>query len=533
MSPVEETGEPEIGKEAKGDDSAKGPLGRWIAVSLAAIAVIGAGIGILQTRAAVNESNTARETTRTGIDALRAGVSLQGAKLLEKDIEAEAAALRRQADALARDSGTGTDPLSVAELESILPAGGELPGARTPEELKRLAFESERLSLRQSALAETRVTWNDRSTQYTTAIAVLALALFLVGFSLVLAGRRRLLFYVFGILVAVLAVGAATLIYLAPIPETPDDAINATAAGTVASDEGDQPRAIRLLDDAIEADGDYPAPYSRRAVARAREANPDFERTGAVTGSDAALEASVADAERALELGGGRDLLALAFLAISDLYTGEYEKSVQVATDAIALNSEVADLRFIKSAAEVGAGAEDAAIASLKAAGNLLEGSDASERTRGLVAGYLTYLEQIVHRVPGRSAIVRTIEERIIGTETELSLDRKLSRELPEGGSVEVEGLRYGDGKFRLRTSWKGLPEGTAVTLVGFERPAPGSAWVQPRDLSLFRTLGGSGADSGQVTIERECTPVEVRVDAYLDGAFSDSFTGPGGKPTC
>jgi hypothetical protein len=128
---------------------------------------------------------------------------------------------------------------------------------------------------------------------------------------------------------------------------------------------------------------------------------------------------------------------------------------------------------------------------------------------------------------------VSTIEERIIGTETELSLDRKLSRELPEGGSVEVDGLRYGDGEFRLRTRWKGLPQGTAVTLIGFERPAPGSGWVQPRDLALFRTLGGSGVDSGQVTIERACTPVELRVDAYLDGAFFGSFTGSGGGPTC
>jgi hypothetical protein len=71
------------------------------------------------------------------------------------------------------------------------------------------------------------------------------------------------------------------------------------------------------------------------------------------------------------------------------------------------------------------------------------------------------------------------------------------------------------------------------VTLIGFERPAPGGAWVQPRDLSLFRTLGGSGRDSGQVPIERNCTPVEVRVDIYLDGAFLETATGPGGKPTC
>ena len=43
----------------------------------------------------------------------------------------------------------------------------------------------------------------------------------------------------------------------------------------------------------------------------------------------------------------------------------------------------------------------------------------------------------------------------------------------------------------------------------------------------------GSGRDAGSVPIKRACTPVEVRVDAYLNGAFSESFPGPGEKSTC
>jgi tetratricopeptide (TPR) repeat protein len=533
MSPVEETEEPDPGPGADGGEQDGGSLGRWIAVSLAAIAVIGAGIGVLQTSASVDEANTARETTRTAVGALRAGVALKGARLLEQDIEAESKSLSRQQDYLSRDSGTGTPPLGAGELRSILPAGGELPGARTPREINRLAYESERLSLRQSALAETRITWNDRSTQYTTAIAVLALALFLVGFSLVLAGRRRLLFYVFGMVVAVFAVGAAVAIYLAPVPETPDDAIAATAAGKVASDEGNQQRAIALLGEAIELDGDFASPYSRRAVALARRANPDFEATGAVTGSDDVLTAARIDAEKALELGGNRDLLAFSFLALSALYEGEYEKSVEAADGAIGINSEVVDLHFIKSAAEVGLGDSAAALRSLRAASALLDGSDASERTRGLVARYATYLEQVADREPERAGEARRIERRIFEVETGFTLDREISGELPPKGTVEVGDLRYENGEFRLGIQWDDLPAKTAVTLIGFERPAPGGAWVQPRDLSLFRTLGGSGRDSGQVPIERNCTPVEVRVDIYLDGAFLETATGPGGKPTC
>ncbi len=163
-------------EEPREEESGKGPLRIWIAVSLAAIAVVGAGIGILQTDASTNESNTARETTRTAVGALRAGVIEDAALLLEEDIDAESDALLRERAFVAGEAGAA-EPLSFVELRDIIPEGSDLPGARTREALRELSFDSQRLALRQAALAETRVTWNDRSTQYTTAIAVLAVAL--------------------------------------------------------------------------------------------------------------------------------------------------------------------------------------------------------------------------------------------------------------------------------------------------------------------------------------------------------------------
>jgi tetratricopeptide (TPR) repeat protein len=453
--------------------------------------------------------------------------------LLQQDLEAEAAALRRRQEALARQAGTGTAPLSLSQLRSFLPADGELPGTRSAQEIRRLAFDSERLSLAQSALAETRVTWNDRSTQYTTTIAVLAFALFLVGFSLVLSGRRRLVFYLFGIAVALLTVAAAVRIYTLPIPETPEAAIAATARGTVASEDGAQERAIAAFDEAIEIDGDYATPYSRRAVARVREANPDLQGVGTVTSFEP-FEASIADAQRALELGGDRDVTAFAFLALAAFYLGDYEQSVRAVDEAIAINSEIVDLRLIRSAAEVGRGDSEAAIASAEAATRLLAGSEASERIRGLVARYLTYLEQVLFRAPERSALVRRMQRRAVVSETQLSLDRQLRGELPDRGSLEVEDLRYSDGRFQVDVSWRDLPEGTVVSVLGYELPDPGAGgWVQPREVATFRTVAGNGTQSGQVAVRQRCTPARVRVDIYLDGAFYDTATGPGGRANC
>jgi tetratricopeptide (TPR) repeat protein len=532
MSDSNDTAGPAAQEPDEGDPS-RGPLGRWIGVSLAAIAVVGAGIGILQTDASVNESNTARETTRTAVGALRASVIERGGQLLEEDIDAESGAVLREQAFVARQAGDLAEPLTFDELRGIVPEGGDLPGARTREALRELSFDSERLALRQASLAETRVTWNDRSTQYTTAIAVLAVALFLVGFSLVLGGSRRVVFYALGVMVALVTIGVTAYIRLLPVPETPDEAVAATARGTVASDQGNQERAVALLSDAIEIDGDYSEPYSRRAIARVLADNPDLRETGALTGDVANLEKAGFDARRGFELSGGRDLLVLAASAIIRLYVGEYEGSVRAATEAIAINGQIPDFFFAKSAAEVGLGDGDAAIDSLDGALDLLSGSDPSERTRGLAAEYLTYLEQVVHRTPERAELVSRIEERIIGIETAFSLDREVADQVPDRGSVEVEGLRYEDGRFRLRVQWDDLPSDTALTLIGFERPAPDSGWVQPRELAQFRTAGGSGQEVGAVPIERACTPVELRVDVYLDGAFSESFTGSGGRPTC
>lgn len=525
------------GGDGSGEDGGKDRIaGRWIAISLAAIVVCGAALAIFQTDAGVNESNTARETTRTAVAALRAGVLEQAGKELERDIEAESGAFRRRQGSVVRraeDDGASAPPLTIDQLRGIIEPGSDLPRARTEEEVRELSFDAERLGLKQAALAETRVTWNDRSTQYTTAISMLAVALFLVGFSLVLKGSRRTLFYMLGVAFALVVFGWAGYIYSLPIPTTSDEAIVATARGAVEADEGREADALASFTQAIGIDGDYDAPYAGRAIATFLQANPDFETTGAVTGGRPALERAADDSRRALELGGGRDFLSLTLLSLLDLYAGEYDDAVAAADEAIAINGQVPDVRLVQSAAEVGRGDAAAARAALEEALGLLSGSDPSERTRGIVAHYVTYLEQVIAVSPERTALARELAQSVIRLETGFNLERPVSGALPGRGAAKVEGLRYADRTLKLRLEWTDLPPKTALTAIGFERPSPDGPWVQTRDLALFRTVSGSGGEAFSVPLERACTPTEVRVDLYLDGAPAGSVTGPGGTPTC
>ncbi|MCB0874037.1 MAG: tetratricopeptide repeat protein [Thermoleophilia bacterium] len=510
--------------------------GRWIAITLAVIVVVGAGLGVLQTDAGVNESNTARETTRTAEAALRAGLLDSAARQLERDIRAESAAvLERQETVvrLAAAAGASAPRLSLDRLGGGSGADGGLPRARTARAARALKLDAERLRLTQGALAETRVTWNDRSTQYTTAISMLAVSLFLVGFSVALRGARRTLFYVLGVTFGLLVVGWAIHIRGLGVPQTADAAIAATAQGIVDSGEGRQAPAIAALTNAIEIDPDFAAPYSRRAAARFLQANPGYQQTGAVTGSDAALGEAVDDAERALELDGDRDFLAHSLIALLELHSADYGAAVAAADRAIAINPDVPDVRLLRSAALVGSGDPAAARASAVDARDLLSGSDPSERTRQLAAEYLTALEMVISDSPEHAGAARDLTLEMVRLETAFTGGREVSGTVPARGTATVDGLRYAGGRLRLRLRWSNLPPGTALTAIGFERPTTGGPWVQPPDLALFRTASASGQAQITVPLDRVCTPTRVRVDVFLDGAPAGSSTGPGGVPTC
>jgi hypothetical protein len=80
--------------DAEQDEDA--PYKRRVAIVLAVLAVLGAWIGILHTNAATNESNVARETTRTAVSAQASTVVEQTVlRLIDQvDLEADTLGLR-------------------------------------------------------------------------------------------------------------------------------------------------------------------------------------------------------------------------------------------------------------------------------------------------------------------------------------------------------------------------------------------------------------------------------------------------------
>jgi hypothetical protein len=220
-------------------------------------------------------------------------------------------------------------------------------------------------------------------------------------------------------------------------------------------------------------------------------------------------------------------------LALVAFYEREYQQAVESADAAIAINPEVSDVWLLKSAAQLALGDEAGANASLAKAVGLLSGSDPSQRTRLLAASYLSYLESVAHNEPASAPAARRLSGRIVATETAFTLGRKLSRTVPGTGRVRVDGLRYTNGRLSLVIRWHGLPRGTALGAVGYERPLAGGAWTQPPDLALFATIAGNGVRRIAVPLTRVCKPTAVRADVFLDGAPALSTVGPGVRRTC
>lgn len=508
-----------------------------IAISLAILVVLGAGLAIVQVQASSNESNTARDTTRVAVRAMRANVVADTVAGLAPQIAAERAFLPFEApltsgvSSLTEAAGIPTGGAGTAI--DLRHAQRSVPDLGVEKLLPALQTDAERLTLQQRALATTRITWNDRSTQYTTVIAVLAVSIFLVGFGLVVGGPIRRAAYLLGVTVGALAAAWALWIYFLPIPSTPEPAIRATARGTVLSEHARYRAALVQYDRAIRAAGDYAPAYSGRASARLLAANPDYPVTRAITRlGGRSLAEALEDARKALRF-DSRDILATSLLALTSFYAGDYAQASGATEAALGIHPGVPSLWLLKGATEVGVGDRKAAGASLVHGLRLLRGATPSAQTRLLAATYLSYMAWLEHNDPVHAAAARGLANRVVSIETAFTLGRSLSNHAPARGRVSVTRLRYRHGELALRLRWTGLPAGTALTAIGYERPLPDGAWSQPPSLALFATVAGDGQRNIRVALPRVCKPTSVRADVYLNGVPALSRTGPGVHATC
>ena len=520
------------------------PYKRRVAVVLAVLGLLGAWIGVLRVDSGNRESYYARETTRVAAESMSANISKGSLDGLETDLNAEADALEREAgfDPVGSPSDAGEVDRDLASGDA---AAGLDPGRRD-ELSRRLTLRTERDRLRRKALAETRVGYNNRTSQYETVLTTLGVSLFLVGFTLVLNRRTRPPVLVPGLILAVYVAGWALWIHGKDIPSTPTAAIDAAAVGSTHAASGEHDKAAAAFDRAIAADPDFVAAYNGRSVASFLISNPDFLETLAVVDADTPeADQAQADAETAVSLGNERDFTSLFLSGLYRFYDDDFEGSARRMRQALEVNGRAPEAYLALAAAELARGNTDEAVDQLGAGVKLLGPAADSAEARQLAADLFTLLEQVDLAVPQHSDGTDEVRARLAAGEARLVFG-DLAEPKPKAGSFSLESSTFDqdapeqgapdggdDSTLSIELGYAGLPPDSAVSLYVYEQPAPGAAFVQRAELAQFSTVGGSGTLSGSTSLQPHCTPVAFRYDVYLNGAPAASFDAPGGDATC
>ena len=515
---------------------------RGVGITLALLALVGAWIALLATNAGTNESTTTREATRIASEAQTAEVVAQGADAALEQIAAELAAFgsRRafQLEGAAEAVGIQLDP--ATEAARLADAQADLADATDSYAERRTQVNetATALSLEQTAIVAERITWNNRASQYETVLTVLAVAIFLVGFTMVVSRSIRPPFVIPGVILGVVCFGWALQIYAKPIPRVAPVAVNATAAGQVAIEEGRPDDAVADFTTAIEAQEDYSLAHRGLGLALLVQANPDLLTTWAITDtSPEIVDPATAELDRALDLGGQNNPLTVATAALASVVASDWDRAAELLDEAIAENDRTPGLQLSRSAVAVAQGDEVAAEDWLRQAVVQMEPLAGTDTDRALAAQYLTLLEWVIRQEPERAGAAEAFRDaamELIATGranlTPSTADDPGDAPPPDA-EVTVDALLFADGFTDVDLEVTGVPSDNQVILAVYERPSPDGPWVQAPELFYV----GPPTRGAGITFRtpRACHPVEYRIDMYVNGAFTTTTTAPGGAPTC
>lgn len=291
------------------------PFRARVAILASAVTLLGAVVGWFQASSSRDEDAAASAAARAGIVGLRAQVEATstfrrdlGIHVASTLVTASAARDAARARALGRapelavplgEDAARLDELGL-ELEALSPVvDGETTAARQAE----LEESADRARLEQLVASTTSGRHGDKADAFVAVLALLAAVLALLGLSLVVEQAARWVLLVPALVVLAAAVVATASIARRDVSEVPQRAVAAVAEGDRLLVEGDFEQALERFDDAVDASPDFAVALDRRSQASFLAGLPP---SGADLGSipdDDALDAAIADARSAIDLG--------------------------------------------------------------------------------------------------------------------------------------------------------------------------------------------------------------------------------------
>lgn len=366
-------------------DRLRGRLSRVIAILIGITTLATAYVAFLQHEAAAANTDASLRAQRLGIQAAenrfvseqRAQVDLH-AYAMAVEQRQQAANLRQQARALGGTEARGllveaetwsrmaerTDEITTVRVDA--PDGPDRDPAFPSRFIAASGREAIRLGALQDAVNDESSGWGERSSAYTAILAILAVALYLFGFSLTVDRVRvRAIYATVGVALFIVGSGWAALGAVDPPRLAPDEAADAYADGRLALDTAwdatGYQEAYDRLSRAIELRPGFARAYVERSDAAFRLGSP--QRSGFFSiSSPEWLERSTADLVRAHEL-GSREIKVLADLGFQRFLQGIQahrpellEQSIATTRQAMALTPDDPVVRYNLAVALLAAG---------------------------------------------------------------------------------------------------------------------------------------------------------------------------------
>lgn len=422
---------------------------------------------------------------------------------------------------------------------------GEDPGfpSRFFAEITRGAV---RLQALQSATNDRRTGWSNRVASLTAILTMLAVSLYLLGFSLLLRGGIRKLFVGIGVGLLVTGLAWAGIITANRPEEASEAAAEHFASGHVAllraSDRSDYAEAEHELTEALDLYPGFAAAYENRAEAIFQGESPQTPGPPTVTTTlpgltsvttIEALHRSTADLRRARDLGlrnvkvVGNLGFYMFLLGLLDDRPELFEESIELSREAIELAPRQPVPRYNLGVALLAAGRKTEAAAAYREAVRVTQPYD-----EGLLAGVLTDLENLRRHRPDLADEVLATKQRLVGTILREAQDTA-------GASVGDLEISVSPSEVRLTGTFRGFnPNRDLASTQWYYRPG-GSDWFALADVSGYAVIPGPGGRFIDVraylsqTFPPRCLldgryRVEVYVNGELVGEHEDRVDGLG-----
>lgn len=523
---------------------------RVVAILIGITMLVTASVAFLEHEASTARTDAALQAERLGIQAAEnrfvseqhAQVDLQAyATAIEQ--RQEAANLRQEARVLGGAAARGllaeaqawtamaerTDEMTTVKADA--PDGPNRDPAFPRRFLAGGSREAIRLEALQDAANEESSGWMGRASSYRAVIAILAVALYLFGFSLTVDRVRVRAFYTtVGVGLLVVGTAWAAIGAVDPPRPAPDEAAAAYADGMLALDTSWDARgyhqAYDRLTRAIELRPKFAKAFIARADAAFRLGSP--QRSGFISiSSPEWLERSTADLARAYEL-GSRGIQVLADLGFQRFLQGIQthrtdllEQSIAATRQALAISPADPVVRYNLAVALLAAGRTEAARSAYADAVQATVYVDVVARTtrddpyaeEAYLAGALTDLGLLERFRPDLAAAIAEIKASIV---TGVAAGGSPSASAPSSLTVSGLAVDVFPSKLQWRARLDGFdPQRDQLAVQWLVRDPTGLGWAVLPEVSALSVTP---------------TPNSQEPGAYF---HLDSYTAAINPPAC